>query len=266
MVMNDVRSREGQPAVMRWAHACMTLLVGASLVLAGCVTGGGQPEPPAEQGEGQAAAATSGTATDAADALPAGSGTASVAGDGWLSADCLDRAGDITVYAVSQLKGWQLELLLEEQHYEWGARNQLWLNDKGTVGLSVLDAQGEAISNDEVAELGVGAALGKASYRIVTSSYASVQGALNALVAPGLTIVDSELTATSGVAVVRDAHDRVSLVLLHDENDAIVISFVSRRALRKGLLDTLAGRELGTTVGEVFERLAGREVQEPPVS
>lgn len=178
--------------------------------------------------------------------------------DSW-SAACLDRHDELTVYAVTTLRGKQIEQLLKQNSYNWNTRNQCWFKDKGTSALAVYGPDGQILNDEEIAELAPGMSEGAATYRIVSSHYSSVKRAFDGLVSGGMTCEDVELTDQSGVAVVADTAGQRGIVFLHREEDAITVSFASQEAVSEGLFDTIAGQELGSSVDDVFEALAGRK-------
>lgn len=177
--------------------------------------------------------------------------------DSWAP-ECLDQNGDVTLYAVSELKGWQLETLLQQQEYSWSTRNQLWVNANSSVAVVVRGADGEELTDDKISELDQGAGEGSASYRIVTSRYSTPQKAFDALVGKVMVCEDSEFAETSGVAVVYGPSKRRSLVFVSTSNEVVYLSFYGEDAVKAGFFNDEAGSKLGSSVAETFQTLTGR--------
>lgn len=178
--------------------------------------------------------------------------------DSWAE-ECTDRYGSATVYAVSELKGWQLETLLQQQEYEWDERNHLWLKSDGSAALAVHDAEGHALSDDAIAELGPGSAQKGVSYRLVTSRYASPKRAFNALASDVMTCEDSEFTVDGAVGIVSGPTMRRSLVFASMSDRTVVLTVVSEGAVKEGLFNRIADQKLGKSLDATFERLTGRK-------
>lgn len=170
---------------------------------------------------------------------------------------CLDRHGDITVFALCEMRGWELETLLQQQGYVWSAQDLTWVKGDGSVALIVRGADQSYLADDQISTLSYGAEEG-VSYRMVTSAYSTPRRAVNALVANVMTCEDVERTDESAVAVAYGPSMRRVLVFANRSNDVIVLSVFGEEALAAGLLDEIAGQELGSTIDEAFASLAGR--------
>lgn len=245
-------------------RACMTCALAASLVgLAGCSQASPEPAAPAGTQDTTAATEAEDDAHDLPVEAPEGEGATEdeegVSFDNWAP-ECLDANGDVTVYALSELKGWQLETMMQQQEYTWSARNQLWVNKDDSVALVVLDSKGEELSDEGIAELDRGSFEAAAGYRIVTSRYNSVEKAFDGLVGKVMVCEDSAFEESSGVAVVYGPSMHRSLVFLSTSDDVICLTMYGEEAVAAGLFNTEAGSELGKTIDETFETLVGRPV------
>ncbi len=171
--------------------------------------------------------------------------------------ECTDRHGDATAYALSELKGWQLETLLLEQGYVWSAQDLTWLKGNGSAALLVRSSGASYLGDEQIAKLDHGA-LEAVAYRIVTSEYSNTRRAFDALAAKTMTVIDVEHADDATVAITSGPMGQRMLLVLNESNDVIVLTAFGEGALEAGLLDEMADRELGTTIDDAFLALAGR--------
>lgn len=251
------------------ARALCTALLGGmgALCACGAVTGAEAPDaatqPEASTGqEGSEQAITGAAAEEIGAALDRMTAETSAGGEdgaptAWAD-ECFDRHGDITAYAVLELRGAQLETVLEQQGYVWSERSQMWLKEDGSSALTVLDDTGDPLPKAAVAELGAGASEASVSYRLVTSGYSTPQRAFDELVGKVLACDDSQFARQSGVGVAYGPSMRRALALVTRSNDVYVVSVFGEEAVAAGLLDAATGRELGATADAAFEALTGR--------
>ena len=178
--------------------------------------------------------------------------------DAWAD-ECLDRRGDITVYAISELKGGQLNALMQEQDYAWNERNQIWLKEDGSAAVVACNKDGEHLTADEMAKLSSGSSEAAVSYRIVTSGYNSFKKAFEGLAEKVMTCEDVCYAEDGAVGIVSGPSARRSLVLVSTSNDVYAVSVFSEDAVAEGLLDKATGQSLGKSVDGAFEKLSGRK-------
>lgn len=172
--------------------------------------------------------------------------------------ECLDRRGDVTVYALSELKGGQLSALLQQQDYSWDERNRMWVKEDGSAAVVISDASGKPLASDRISELDAGAIEGSVSYRIVTSGYSNAKKTFDALAKKVMECEDVEYADTSAVGVVHGPSQRRCLVFVSRSHDVFTVTMLGEDSLKAGLFDQLSGQDLGKSVDEVFEALAGR--------
>ena len=255
--------RDDQRRQTSWgtAVACFGMALMLATTLAGCTQVAPEPAAPAESVQEEVPEDDSAHDLSVEDAEVEESADAE--DDGSFEAfapECLDDNGDVTVHALSELKGEQLEAMLQQQEYSWDARNLLWVNKDGSVALAVVAKGGEELSDKKIAELDCGSFEASVGYRIVTSKYNSVEKAFDALVAKVMVCEDSAFAESSGVAVAYGPSMQRSLVFLSTSDDVICLTMYSEDAVAAGLFDADAGAELGKTIDEVFQALAGRPV------
>jgi hypothetical protein len=171
--------------------------------------------------------------------------------------ECLDRHGDATAFALTELNGWQLQTLMLEQGYVWSGQDLTWVKGDGSAALLVRAADDAILTDKEIAELGHGAEE-SVSYRMVTSRYSSARRAFAALAGDVLEVVDVAYDDDGVVAVCFGPSMRRVLVLVTEGDDVHVLSVFGEQALQAGVFDEVAGQELGESVDAAFESLTGR--------
>ena len=246
-----VMMRESQ----RWLHGiagratriglCLTVTV-SLLAGAGCARGG--ESAPSETSATEEPAVV---ASDYLTYVPEGESRTT-----WAK-ECTDRHGDVTAYALSELKGWQLETLLLEQGYVWSAQDLTWIKGNGSAALLVRSSGASYLGDEQIAKLDHGA-LEAVAYRVVTSEYSNTKRAFDALAAKTLTTIDVEHADDTTVAITSGPMGQRMLLVLNESNDVIVLNGFGEGALAAGLLDEMAGRDIGTTIDVAFETLTGR--------
>lgn len=174
--------------------------------------------------------------------------------------EAIDRHGDASAYAVAELKGWQLETLLQQQQYAWSERNQMWIKEDGSAAVVVQNARGETLSDDDIAKLEEGVSEAEVSYRIVTSKYSNVKRAFKGLASAVLTCDDSEIIDGAAIGVCTGPSGKRCLVIVGESNDTIVATVVGEEAVKSGLLETIAGKQVGTSIDSAFEAMTGRAI------
>ena len=255
--------RDDQRRQMSWgtAVACFGLACVLATALAACDQTA--PEPAAPPEAAQEEVPEEGSAHDLSVEDAEDGESTSAEDDGSFEAfapECLDTNGDVTIHALSELKGEQLEAMLQQQEYSFDARNLLWVNKDGSVALAVVGKDGEELSDKEIAKLDCGSFEASVGYRIVTSKYNNVEKAFDGLVGKVMVCEDVAFAESSGVAVAYGPSMHRCLVFLSTSDDVICLTMYSEDAVAAGLFDADAGAELGATIDEVFEALAGRPV------
>lgn len=236
--------------------ALAAALAGSLVLLPGCATSGASSSSD-EQATSELQ--QDAQANDAEDTVPAGEGR--MEGDAALGTwadECLDRRGDVTVYALAELKGGQLSALMQQQDYSWDERNRMWVKEDGSAAVVVNGADGKPLASDKISELDAGAVEGSASYRIVTSGYSNAKKTFDALAKKVMECEDVEYADNSAVGVVHGPSLQRCLVFVSKSHDVFTVTMLGEEGIKAGFFDQLSGQELGGTVDEVFEALAGR--------
>ena len=258
-------SERGPRKDTRVAGVAMALALAlAAATGAGCAatsdtSGGGEVE--AQAGASQDVVDEQGDGTEGAEATsqPEGDQAADAATDPDVFDDaCTDRYGDPTIYALSVLKGSQLATLLQGQSFAWSTRELLWMKEDGSAVLAVRGVGGENLTEEQALKLGPGTKTKKASYRLVTSHYSSLERAFKAVTGSAMTCEDSTFTDTAGVAVVNSPSGARVLVLMNVNEGVFVFSVFGEPAIKAGALEEVTGMSLGNSIDEAFLALAGR--------
>ena len=58
--------------------------------------------------------------------------------------ECTDKYGNVTLYALTELKGWQLETLLDQQGYRWDESQYGWIRASDGANYSAWKETGES--------------------------------------------------------------------------------------------------------------------------
>ena len=237
----------------------LALAMGTAPLLAGCSSAGGGGDVAVSQdaSEEQPAQQTEGEASE-----PQGRTDGDPALDTWAD-ECTDRRGDVTAYAVAELTGGQLEVLLRQQDYAWSERNQMWVKQDGSAALVVNDANGEHLASEKIGQLGTGATEPATTYRIVTSGYSNAKKAFEGLAGKLMTCEDSEITDAGAIGVVSGPSGKRCLVFVNKSNDVYLVSVFSEPAVEAGLFDAQLGTSCGTTINAAFKALTGRTLSTP---
>lgn len=242
-----------------WGCALVALSMAVTLLL-GCA-GAADTEPVAEPADAEAQQAEPATPEVTEEAQGEAPAEQEAAPDVWTR-ECTDRRGDLTAYAVTELTGAELQALLQQQGYVWSTRNQLWTNEEGSAAVVVLGPEGQTLPDEQIGQLSAGGEEAGASYRLVSGSYTNAQRAFEELVGDVMTCEDVVFADQSGVAVATGPSGRRVLVLVGMDDGAACVSVFGEGAVEAGLLDAVAGHELGATLPEAYEALAGHSLAE----
>lgn len=207
------------------------------------------PEP--EQAE-EAAASGAKDGTDAGDTA-----------DTWDEAH-IDRLGaSITVQAVCELRGWQLKTLLEHLGYAFDTSQGAYVG----VGVNSYRVMGETtlLSEEELSALDRGMR-GEALVAVISvGGYVDAADVLDGVCkATVVDRIDSE-DGQALAAVVEDSRGEQRLMTIspNETGDGDDVLVVGADAIASGLYQSLTEVE-GTTLGEVWQAIAGRQIGETP--
>ena len=263
---------------------CVVLAVCCSVTLVAC-SGGNQDESSTSAKTGLAATADAvgkivgkekqkdsakeseadsaqGSEAESAQKTEAESSAAESAGEsggyGTWAKECTDKWNTPTVYAIMELKGWQLETMLQEMGYTWNKEDSCWFDGNTTV--AVYDQDFKPLDDQQISKLDKGGTGSPVIYVINTHNYPHCKSAYTGLASGVMVSEDSEFTDdfSVGFGVVYGPSMKECLVeLVNDEAGVSAIIF-NKDALKAGIFDKAAGGTYGTTPEEVFKSLTGR--------
>lgn len=202
------------------------------------------------------------SATESAQESEAQSSTSESAGEsggyGTWAKECTDKWNTPTVYAIMELKGWQLETMLQEMGYTWNKEDSCWFDGNTTV--TVYDQNFNPLSDQEIAKLDKGGTGSAVIYVINTHNYPHCKSAYTGLASGVMVSEDSEFTDdfAVGFGVVYGPSMKECLVELTNDEAGVSAIIFNGDSLKAGVFDRAAGGSYGSTPDEVFESLAGR--------
>lgn len=132
----------------------------------------------------------------ATSSTPSGGGTAATdsiantskddAFDTW-SKDCWDAHGNISLSALLELKGWQLQEFATQQGFKWDSASSMYLNSDRR-GLSVceinMDGSTPWLSEDEIGKLDKGGTGSRVMYTLIIGGYTSGEDVIKGFTVP----------------------------------------------------------------------------------
>ena len=177
--------------------------------------------------------------------------------DTWAD-ECLDANNNPTVYSLLDLKGFQLETLLQQLGWKYSADQSAWLGANG-AGLAVLQANGTPLSDTEIGELDKGGVGTPAVYVLIQPGYATVDDALakTNVVNEDSFVIDDE----SGMAVVYGPNMNEHFAVISvAENEASWLLF-NKEAVEAGAVQAIIGNDItGTSINDIWKSITGRDV------
>ncbi len=264
---------------------CVALASGGAVMLAGCSDGGTKDEAVQEQKADEAAEKKDDTTPEkeddaaadekakedagkAVDDIQNGAKTLGETDDGkdedssdeqfdtWAE-ECMDSYNDPTVYAISELRGWQLETLLQQRGYTWHKDDLCWFDGHTTV--RVFDADLYPLDDEAIGQLDRGSSDQVVLYVINTPNYPTCSSAYEELVSNVMVskdvVFDENFTASFGVAY--GPSMRELLVEMVTDDAGLSVFVFPKAAIEAGLFDVASEGEYGSTPSEVFESMSG---------
>lgn len=181
---------------------------------------------------------------------------------GSWAGECLDENGHPTLYALCELKGWQLETFLQEQGWTWVPDEKAWFldpSDKGNM-LGVVSTDG-VLSDEEIAKISAGGAGEPIVYTYSTSGYLSAEDFLHRGVE---CVTEDSFTAddSAAVAVVYGPSMQRHMALVGWEDGIATINMGNEEALGSGLFEELFDVKDARSIEEAWRTLTGRGLGE----
>ncbi|MBQ9002065.1 MAG: hypothetical protein IJ087_09445, partial [Eggerthellaceae bacterium] len=202
-----------------------------------------------------AASSSSASGGTASSGSASASASSSAAFDTW-AAECTDKWNTPTGYAISELKGWQLETLLQQLGYRWNSSQSAWAD--GSTSLYVMDKNTQPLDDDEIAALDKGGAGTPVLFRIVTANYPAVKSAYSGLIGDVMVSEDSEFLDNMGFGIAYGPSMKRFLVYVTEQGSDIELYLFNEDAVAAGMFDRITGDSYGSTVKEAFNNVVGR--------
>ena len=185
-----------------------------------------------------------------------GSAPADEGFDTW-AAECTDANGNPTVYSLLELKGWQLETLLQQLGFSFDETEGVWMKEDGSAYVAVIGSDG-AMDDDAIADLDKGAAGTPAIYMMGVPGYDSCKEAL----AAGQTVIEDSVFMDdgSGAALVYGTSMTEHIAMGTPGGGMVMIMLFNDEAAQSGLIDrTLSGSDStsGMPLDDYWAKLKG---------
>lgn len=170
---------------------------------------------------------------------------------------CIDEHGNVTLYALTELKGWELATLLDQQGYVWNEDIRTWMRPDDGASYAALKESGEYTIDDYNAANEKGGGILAFGF----SNVAGYKDAESALAGNAQCVVeDSYFVGDDGVAVIYGPSMKEYLVIISKSSESThQFMVVSQEAIGSGYLDEVIGEAVGGTLQEVWTTLTGEE-------
>lgn len=255
--------KNGKGTTMRETVLSRTAFVAAAgtalLTLAGCggqrtqdATGFNDDRPVKDKMD---AGATSGDSSDASGNSGADSGSAD-AFDTW-SDDCWDAHRNISIAALLELKGWQLQEFASQQGYTWQDALEMYEDEAGHV-LSVcnIDKDGatEWLGEDEIGKLDKGGTGSTVMFTLQLAGYSSCEDVIAGFSVP---VEDrAQITSSSWIACVYGSNMARHVAMVSPmENGDYRLDLITEEAIKTGTFTQGGG---APTIDEFWQEKTGR--------
>lgn len=161
------------------------------------------------------------------------------------------------MYALTELKGWQVATLLDQQGYEFNEKDGMWIRQEDGATFSAIKQTGVYTIDDYNAmneKGGAIAAIGLSSVAGYKDPQAALEGNAQCV------IEDSFFDGDNGVAIFYGPSMKEYLVLInkYTESTALFMIF-SKEAVGSGMADEYLGTHVGGTFEEVWKAVTGKD-------
>ena len=182
--------------------------------------------------------------------------------DTW-AAECTANGDQPTLYALTELKGWQLETMLQKLGYQWYPDVNTWVRESDGTYYGMIGT-GSILTDEQIAKGDLGGAGLDAYHVLVVKGFSSARDALNQM---GQVVVeDATFTddGTSALAVVHGPSMSEYLVMVQpsedDGQDYYSFIMFPQETVASGQFSTFVGSDMGTTIPEVWQNITGGAV------
>ena len=161
--------------------------------------------------------------------------------------ECADEHGNITLYALTELKGWQVATLLDQLGYEWSDEKTSWVRKSDSAEFTAYKETG-FYTLDTYNEMNQkGGAIAAIGYNVV-AGYDNPSDALSGIAK--CVVEDSFFDGGNGVAVFYGpSMEEYFAIISQLPDDTVRFTIFSKPAVATGMLD----QQMGTQVGDAFD-------------
>lgn len=234
-----------------------------ALGLAACSSQDDSPEPqdesstPAKESIKDAVKSTEGNTEGSPSSSSGASGSNTESNEFVFEDDCTDDMGNITFYALTELKGWQVATLLDQEGYSWNEDDLRWFRARdGAACASYKETGWYTIDtyNEMNEKGGCVAAMGF----LQIGGYDTMEDALKGVCK--CSIVDSYFDSNGGIAVFYGPSMKEYLCVMAPCDDLTIQCMIaSQEAVGTGMLDEMVGRQVGGSFQEVWKTVTGED-------
>lgn len=234
------------------AGTTLLTLVGCGRQQAQDATGFNEDRPVKDEMD---AGSSSGDSSDADGGADAGSSSTD-AFDTW-SDDCWDAYRNISIAALLELKGWQLQEFASQQGYTWQDALEMYENEAGRV-LSVCniskDGATEWLGEDEIGKLDKGGTGSTVMFTLQLAGYSSCEDVIAGFSVP---VEDrAQITSSSWIACVYGSNMARHVAMVSPmENGDYRLDLITEEAVKTGTFTQGGG---APTIDEFWQEKTGR--------
>ena len=172
--------------------------------------------------------------------------------------ECTDEHGNITLYALTELKGWQVATLLDQQKYEWNDKEVAWVRPMDGAAFTAYKETG-VYTIDTYNEMNEkGGAIAAVGFNIVAGypdSQAALKGNAQCVVEDSYFLEDG-----SGVAIFYGPSMKEYLAIISPYSESTTQFMIfSQEAVGSGMADELLGGETGGTFQALWQKLTSED-------
>lgn len=211
-----------------------------------------------------ASASASSSSAKAASAAASSSAAAPSAASAQSSAgfdfvdECIDEHGNISLYALTELKGWQVATLLDQQGYQWSDSNAAWTRPEDGAAFAAVKETGP-YTIDTYNEMNE---KGGAIVAISTSVVAGYKDPQAALAGNAQCVVEDSYFDSdgSGIAIFYGPSMKEYLAIIspNSESTASFLIF-SQEAVASGMADEALGVTTGGSFQAIWKSVTGED-------
>lgn len=180
-------------------------------------------------------------------------------GDREFAEECLDDHGTPTVYAFCELRGWQMQALLEQEGWtvQTSGENSAYMSADGNSLVMFMKDAEHTYTMDEVAELEKGGEGVPFALLMSISGYESIDDVMDVF---QCTVLDSHTEGGSMMAVAQGPSMRQVLVAAQIQDDGSVYLFFYNQEYIAG--GYAADGAYGNSIPEVWENVVGQPLNQ----